>query len=491
MRAGSALVIVAVAFSGCFGSFLPSEPPAQPSTSIAADLYVHRANGDEAVPATLPAAFGQGMRFSTVSSGFDGAEPSIGVTSSGSVFVSAYEDVVRSRDGGRTWQSVHHAGGGQDFDPMLWVDQDTDRVFATHINPAKTCRTIAVSDDDGETWAERPLVCPPQSFAEVDHQKLATGPFSGPQAAAGGNLPYANLVTLCYNNRGRTHCAASLDGGISFVQDGPVDGLPTSILPLPLPSQVTTIVGNCGGLNGNQHHAADGTIYVPYGYECKESRIATSSDGGLTWTRQNPQQAQLELDPAIGTTPDGIAYYLYRGTDHRIHLLRSRDRFVTYDGPFLVSPPEVKSTVFTSLVAGSDGRIAYAYLGNTQNTQGPDDAGPTTQWNAYLGVSLDADVPSPTFTSVRVNPANDPVQRGSICMTLPCQNDDRNLLDFIDVAMGPDGRIWAAYTDGCTSAACRTPGQADVTTSRDDTMYVAWLREGPSLLADKGRLGAP
>ena len=59
------------------------------------------------------------------------------------------------------------------------------------------------------------------------------------------------------------------------------------------------------------------------------------------------------------------------------------------------------------------------------------------------------------------------------------------MFDFIDMATGPDGRFYVAYTDGCISKACLQPGQRDVSTSRDSMVSVARETLGPSLYADK------
>jgi hypothetical protein len=151
----------------------------------------------------------------------------------------------------------------------------------------------------------------------------------------------------------------------------------------------------------------------------------------------------------------------------------------------------VKGTVFTNIIGGSDGRIAVAYLGTTTAVETPDDAPGSTRWHLYVGMSLDANTEAPTFVTVRVTPADDPVQIGSICVALPCSGSDRNLLDFMGMAVAPDGRPWAAYADGCTSISCRTAGQMNEAESRDDTLSIAWMANGPSLLAAEGRLTMP
>jgi hypothetical protein len=319
----------------------------------------------------------------------------------------------------------------------------------------------------------------------VDHQKVASGPAVGPTLPGASN----RLVSLCYNHLSSTRCAMSRDGGLTFGQDVLVDDLPSSTpLPLPIPLPGVPQLGDCGGLNGVQHHAADGTIYLPYGFTCKQARIAVSTDGGLTWTRREPGEAQLELDPEIATTPDGTANNLYRGDDQRMHLLRSRDRFANVEGPFIVSPPGLKGTVFAGLAAGSDGRIGVAYLGTRDTDAGPDDAGPSAEWHLYVGLSLDAGGDDPTFATQQVTPESDPVQRGSIALARAEEEGNRNLLDFLDASLGPDGRLWVSYTDGCISAACRIRDQLDVQSSRSQTLAVAFVAEGPSLLEGKPRL---
>ena len=479
---GVAAIILLVLLAGC----VQGPKAAPPTTTTLSGAMVFRADGEHITAVPLPAEFGAGFSMASVATGYHGAEPNVGVTPKGSIFVSAYESILRSRDQGRTWTEVHHMDIGQTFDPMLWVDAKTGRVYSIHIYPDKTCSTLIYSDDaddDSPTWRDLPLRCPSPI---VDHEKLATGPLAGPLAPTGAVLPFPRLVSLCYNKLSSsvlsaTHCAVSLDGGITYPIDNEVDASPGG-------NPAEGSPANCGGLNGHQAHAPDGTIFLPYGYDCRRGRLAVSTDGGMTWTRHDLEVDQLELDPEVTVTPDGTAYYLYRGSDQAMHLLRSRDHFETFDGPFRVSPPEVKGTVFAGMTSGSAGRIAVAYLGTTDTAAGPDDAGPGTVWNLYAGMSLDADAAAPTFVTMQVNPADDPVQRGSICHSKACTEGNRNLLDFIDVSAGPDGRFWVSYSDGCTSEECRLPGQLNLQESRDDTTTVAWLLDGPGLLVGRDRL---
>lgn len=475
------LILLGAGLAGCLED-PPAPAPATPSPTAAAPPGVVAGPGAGA----LPSEFLAGFAAEAVATGFQGAEPSIGVTSAGNVFVTAYKDVLKSPDGGRTWAVVPNPlGPPTTLDPMLWVDPVTDRIFSNQLYVG--CSYLSYSDDEGATWVQSPASC---GLPGIDHQKIATGPYpaGAPHAAAAAQV-YPTIASYCYNKLMATNCAISLDGGLRYEYEQVVDsGNIAPAIDTPL---------SCGGLNGHQHHAADGTIYVPYGVNCGQAFVGVSTDGGLTWTPKRTELPSLYVDMDMASTPDGTAYLFYKSADQRVYLARSRDRFDTVEGPFLVSPPEVTGTMFTVMSAGSDGRLGFAYLGNTQNADGriEDDMGPETVWDLYVTMTLNAGDARPTFVTTRANPDGDPVQRGSICMSSPegCRDDDgepggttnRNLLDFIDSAVGPDGRFWVAFTDGCTSDACLEPGQTDVTTSRSTVVSVARVTLGPSLLADK------
>ena len=83
--------------------------------------------------------------------GEDGAEPSIGVTSSGCIFFIAFEKVMRSCDHGQSWEDVTGwMCAFQTNDPWGWVDPVTDRIFNVQMQGLETS-WICYSDDDGLT----------------------------------------------------------------------------------------------------------------------------------------------------------------------------------------------------------------------------------------------------------------------------------------------------------------------------------------------------
>jgi hypothetical protein len=110
---------------------------------------------------------------------------------------------------------------------------------------------------------------------------------------------------------------------------------------------------------------------------------------------------------------------------------------------------------FTSAIAGDEGRVAVAYLATPDTEQQSNDAPPWARWYLYLGFLEDALAPQPAVRTVRAT--EHPVQLGAICTRgIGCPNGEgRNLLDFIDVTVLPDGRVAAAFTDGCLDACVR------------------------------------
>lgn len=468
------LVATLLAMSLLAGCLSDDKADPLPQAPVSTGPVGVRAIVENGTSAALPLEFAGGLRIDDVHLGVDGPEPNVGVTSSGAVFATALDTIMRSTDGGLTYEPVYTQQVGFTSDPMLWVDPETDRIFSHQMFPTLACSSYIASDDDGETWLELPAIA--CGLPVIDHQKVSSGP--APTGAPVQPLPvYDNLVTYCYNKLTATHCAVSVDGGMRFEIDTLVD---TS----PLSPSIDTQFG-CGGLNGHQHHARfDGAIYVPYGFNCGQVFVAVSTDGGLSYTRRNLGVPNIGLDPEVTSTPDGTAYVFTKSPDGPVYVLRSRDHFETFDGPFLVSPPEVKTTAFLGMTAGSDGRLAFGYLGTDDPAGVEDDVEDSAVWNAYVTMTVDGDAETPTFVTVQINAKDDPVQRGSICQLKACVDGNRNLLDFVDLHTGPDGRFYFAYADGCTSDDClAADGEAE--DSRDSELVVARLAVGPSLYEDQ------
>ena len=418
-----------------------------------------------------------------------GAEPNVGVTSKGSLFVTSGEVVMRSRDHGRTWEEVFDfvpvayprtVDQFDSADPMLWVDPDTDRVFVNHMHPALLCTYLAWSDDDGETFTHRPMAC---GVPVLDHQKLMTAR-PGPALPAVTTPAYPNLAYLCVNKiQLGTTCAVSYDGGLSFAYE----------------RQAYVNDQLCGNINGHPAAFPDGTVAMVLGNlgtKCERPlTVAVTEDNGLTWDLRQcaPEADQVEIDADVTVTPDGTAYVLYRDADQMAHLLRSTDKFRTCE-TFRVAPPDHTLSVFAGITSGDDGRVAMAYLG-TRDPQEPgatpSNATPGTVWHLYVTTSLDAASPVPTFLTQQVTPEQDPVQVGCVWLgggaggPFAC----RNLLDFIDVVRDHEGRVYVAITDGCSprNGCTGTPVQSDFQ-SRDREIAVAVLDRGASLFAQKGRV---
>jgi Arc/MetJ family transcription regulator len=435
-----------------------------------------------------------------------GAEPNLGITSKGNLFVTSGDQVYKSSDKGLTFALTQEftsplAPQADDkfgtADPMLWVDTTTDRVFVNHMFPRLLCTYLAHSDDEGTTWTERHMAC---STPVVDHQKIMTAPY-GPDTNPATTPPaaarlYPNVLYLCLNKvlavedadilpeqRYGTWCTVSFDGGLTFAYD--VEAIP------PDPG--------CAGINGHPAIYPDGTVVVAaggFGAACsRPPTIAVTRDNGLTWDlrRCGGDIGQVEIDADITVTPDGTAYMLFRGYDQRAYLMRTTDVFRTCD-IFPVAPPDHTMNVFAGITSGDNGRIAMAYLG-TRDAQrkgaDPSNATGGTIWHLFITTSLNAADASPVFVTQQVTPQEDPIQVGCIWLKgggggpTSC----RNLLDFIDMVRDADGRVFVAVTDGCVPRnGCTGDTDAAVFQSRDRQVAVAVQDRGVSLLAAKGNL---
>ena len=107
----------------------------------------------------------------------------------------------------------------------------------------------------------------------------------------------------------------------------------------------------------------------------------------------------------------------------------------------------------------------------------------------YVTFSLNALDENPIFHTQRLSP--DPVQVGSICLNSgDCRDiggSNRNLLDFNDLHIDLDGRVYIGFADGCTGT-CATGNNTTPENSRDRLGSVYYLETGPSLYESVGNL---
>ena len=433
------------------------------------------------------------MTFFASSVGEDAAEPSIGITSTGCVFFIAFEKVMRSCDYGGTWEAKQDPVfcSPTTSDPYGWVDPITDRVFGVQMIGLETS-WICWSDDDGETWLGNPHDSGTTPLN--DHIKLATGPWTdqGYGALANSNpFTFETAVYYCYNKIAGIFCFTSFDGGATFDTGGLIVGLATTN----------------GGLHGAISTAPDGTVYVT-------PRVATptvivSKDNGFTWFERTMGEDAGTPNPRknseVSTDTDSNAYHLWTGADEGIYLARSTDSGESWEQESLrVSPAGVISTAFPQTDAGDPGRFAVTYLGseNASLLGEPDlDGNPWdgnghyapngVHYHLYVTFSLNALDENPVFHTKRLT--TDPVQVGAICLNSgDCRSDqggsNRNLLDFNDLHIDSQGRVFIAIADGCTGICATDPAERTPANSRDKLGMMFMLDTGPSLYVANGIL---
>jgi hypothetical protein len=310
-------------------------------------------------------------------------------------------------------------------DPMLFTDPQTGRTFVSQLL-GKTS-LMAHTDDDGATWT------PGMGSginSGVDHQTVGGGPFAPSPL---GGIGYPNVVYYCSQDIALAQCAVSHDGGLTF---GPAVPIYTLL--------------QCGGLHGHVKVAPDGTAYVPNKGCSGQQGVAVSTNNGLTWTvRKIPGTVTTNSDPAAGVADDGTVY-IGTVSNGRPVAAVSRDQGRTWSAPVDVGVPfGIRNAVFPAVVAGDPDRAAFAFLGTPAAGDGTAESATFAGvWHLYIATTYDG---GSTWTTVDATP-NDPVQRGSICMSGSTCGATRNLLDFMDIAVDAQGRVLVGYADGCVGS---------------------------------------
>ena len=417
--------------------------------------------------------------------GLPAIEPTVGVDADGTLFVTALDDatgapvLMRSEDQGQSWTRVGSPFHVVTFDPYVYVDPATGRVFQDDIQPIG-CGWLSFSDDKGESWTTNPLGCGNPQVN--DHQTLVA---AKPRRLA--TVGYPNLVYRCVNNVAYPACAVSVNGGQTFLPQVPVVselGVDPEYM-APLVGPIATPV--CSSLTGHLEAAPDGTVYLPSS-DCTIAQsppvVSVTQDDGLTWTTHVISEDRPADTHEVGIAVDEAGNVFANWvSDGRMLLARSTDQGKTWSAPIDVTAPGVTATAFNAIAAGAPGRVALAYIGTTLEGGYADrslseDEWEGATWNAYLAVIPDALAESPAIQSVTANDPADPVARG-LCGRTRCSG----MTDFIEIVVDAQGRPWASFVDVCT-AACAAP---DGTEKEGYDGFVATLRAGPAL---RGALAA-
>jgi hypothetical protein len=335
-----------------------------------------------------------------------------------------------------TWTDVTPAQQQEvNEDAILFVDQGTKRTFATGLLVAGSNQSY--SDDDGTTWEEGTF---PEPHAP-DHETVAGGPYHAPAPATAGLSGYPNAVYYCSQNIlqiASSLCARSDTGGQTW-------------------NPSTTVFGGttpCGAISGHLKVAPDGTVYLPQ-MSCDHPNGssgqggAVSSDNGDTWSYFSVPGSSARAngsgsDPAIGIGAKGTIYFGFENGNGHPEIAVSRDKGGTWSTPIDVGVPfGIQNSKFPEVVAGDDNRAAFAFLGTT--TAGDEQSDKFVGvWHLYVAETFDR---GKHWVTVDAAPGN-VIQRGCI-WNGGGSNACRNLLDFNDIGVDHDGRVYVAYADGC------------------------------------------
>jgi len=420
----------------------------------------------------------------------DAGEPSLGVNwKTGRVMFQAFTetDQVTFNDkvfpATARWKDVSRPPTNlTSLDPILDTDEVTGRTLISQLAPP--CSIAAFTDSDGEPTTANPLGYTPSAAcgagSNFDHQTVAFGkaarPALSPVYGPGRIAYYCSQVVV------ESSCSVSRDGGVTFGQSRPVYTFKGDLV-----SDDQTLVG-CEGLHGHLNTSPkDGTAYLP-NFACNSAAapntdrpsVIVSPDDGLTWTvRQVPDgtSPNFDSDPAVDVDGASRAYVAYENATSNLMVATTTDRGAHFTRSVdLGRPYGIKNATMPTVAAGSAGRAAVAFFGTTAeaplNTAGkpenqllsfdPDGTSAKAGWHLYISMTYDGGA---TWRTTDVTP-NDPVQRGCIWWgsainagTKPvCEDNKRNLLDFIDLAVDKQGRVVVGWADGCVGR-CVTEGQ--------------------------------
>lgn len=389
-----------------------------------------------------------------------GGEPNVAVSPSGRVVLAdglGFSDdpanLFRSTDGGRHFTQVHpnvaNVGGG-DWD-MHFLNEKT--VIAADLSLGAGIY-VDVSRDAGLTWSQTTVAM------DVYDRPWIGGHGENVYLVAKGfdAVPYFFKST----DMGKTFGAP-----IPLYGTGAVPAEAGGTSPNPVEAFATNQNAYVDNLTVDER---TGDVYVLYGIDSAQ----TYSQSKPLGTPDRLYVAHLET--GAGGLPQMVSHAVYLGgagdafyagfnwmavdragtlyvSGNGLHsghqsawLSYSKDKGVTWSQLVDVGTPHVAS-VYGAIAGGAKGTLSLVYLEGSKS-----DPNVAQNWYATMARITGADTAKPAVQRVRA--IAQPIHTKDICLDgivcgLPGFGDDRNLLDYIDNAVGPDGMAWAVVaSDG-------------------------------------------
>jgi|HubBroStandDraft_3_1064219.scaffolds.fasta_scaffold05027_1 hypothetical protein len=346
------------------------------------------------------------------------------------------------------WEDVTSPTEGvTTLDPIGFGDHVTGRIYQAQLSGGQS--RIALSDDDGATWMQAQGGPADQG---PDHETLGGGPFA---PGAPPHPTYPRAVYYCSQNiAGGAECGLSLDGGLTYLPGVDIFN----------PAQCT------GGIHGHVKVGPDGTVYVPNS-SCATGTgtqgVAVSTDNGVTWNDFTVPGSTGSGDPSVGIGAGNAVYLGWQNGDGHPHVAVSHDHGQTWTHDTDAGAAlGIQNSVFPVVVAGDDDRAAFGFLGTTTGGNYQDSANFHGIWHFYIATTYDGGA---SWFLVDATP-DDPVQVGSICTGGTTCGADRNLLDFNDISIDAQGRVVAAFADGCVAPGCTASSPSSSSRSAKATL---------------------
>ncbi|HEY2953932.1 MAG TPA: FlgD immunoglobulin-like domain containing protein [Candidatus Eisenbacteria bacterium] len=186
---------------------------------------------------------------------------------------------------------------------------------------------------------------------------------------------------------------------------------------------------------------ASGRVYVSHA-SSTQGRVSRSSDAGMTWATVtvDATTGHGALFDVVKVGDDGTVYLVW-SNQQNIWLSHSSDGGVTWAQKARVSDNTVyKTNVMPWLEAGSGGRVCVVWYASPSTVNNG-----SADWDVLFARSDDANTNAPTFAQQVISDHR--IHGSNVSLQGLGGGNNRNLLDYFQVALDPQGAAVVAFTD--------------------------------------------